>query len=568
MDGARLPLQGASLVPEAWDKLLGNYFDRDELVKATRFGWDLSFSEKPNPRDAGANLPSAMAHSADVDKYVQAELAHGALVGPLPEDTPFKVYASPLGSVPKANSTSTRTITDCSQRGAGINSWISAHFHRGKEWAIHLPTTTHIIECIKRIRLRHPGKRILMFKLDLSRYYRFWLVCPGQSPFLGIKWRGKRYADRAWSFGNRGACLGSQRGSEAIGWIYRTQVPPYPHCQNSGVSCACPGPCEHGDNECKPYVDDLICVAAEDQAFYLFNMLLAVIDQLGLKPSTTPGHLVPPSEVCIGLGIEFDLAKNTVSLPMAKLEDTIRFITIWLEWTVATKRKIKSIAGRLLFCSRVIRSGRLHLNHAFDCEKRANHLDGIIVLDRHFKNDLRWWKESLSDWNGISFLEFSPAGEIAVDASTAGIDGRAAIGAFNFMANQFFKSAVPEESQGWCIADLELLAHVVAARVWGNSWAGLQVVGLTDNEATQKLLSSGRSKIDRRLSMARTFSSLQHRHKFEWVSRHIPGVDNILPDACSRWDKKQDVFWSHCGTLKIVPTEHVLCDNDFVWSNL
>ena len=86
-------------------------------------------------------------------------------------------------------------------------------------------------------------KKILIFKINLSRYYRFFVVCPGQTVFLCVRWKDRVYLDRVFSFGNRGACLASQRASHAIAWAFRTQAPAAPGQTNHGINCRCSGPC-------------------------------------------------------------------------------------------------------------------------------------------------------------------------------------------------------------------------------------------------------------------------------------------------------------------------------------
>ena len=162
MDGLRSSVS-TELIPAAWDTLLKNYFDHDELLNGVRFGMDLSFNGDPSPRNRTTNHPSAMQHMEDIDKYVAKELQFGALVGPLPAHIPFPVFASPLASVPKPKTNSTRTITDCSQGSSGINTWIDAHLHRGKYWQIKLPTGDTIKANIARVRKENPGKKVLLF---------------------------------------------------------------------------------------------------------------------------------------------------------------------------------------------------------------------------------------------------------------------------------------------------------------------------------------------------------------------------------------------------------------------
>ena len=169
MDGLRIPLPRPVFPIQVWKLVLQPYFDGPEITAMLEFGWDYSFLADPTPKDATRNLASALQAPADVDVYIRTELEHGALLGPLDlGDLPFRIFHSPLGTVPKVPVR--RTITDCSQIGAGINQFISAHEHRGQTWKISLPTTATIVDLIKRNRRRYPGQQLTMFKCDYSRY--------------------------------------------------------------------------------------------------------------------------------------------------------------------------------------------------------------------------------------------------------------------------------------------------------------------------------------------------------------------------------------------------------------
>jgi len=352
--------------------------------------------------------------------------------------------------------------------------------------------------------------------------------------------------------------LCAQWTSEALTWVYRTKVPPSPGVENSGISCSCAGPCQCGDNLAYPYVDDVVGVAPAEFASHLFNKMLELMASLQLTPSKTPGHIVPPSEVCVALGFCINLSNNTISIPREKLDTIIALLLLWVGKVLATKREIQSLTGKLLFCSKVITPGRLHLNRMLETQRRANNLDTPVPLNENFQADVLWWLANIRHWNGISLLDHSPSGHVSVDASSNGwFDGGPGVGAFNHKTNQFFKTGVPDEFREWPICDLELLAHILAARIWHNEWRGQEIRGETDNEATHNFLLHGRSRIDRRLVMGRTFSAMEHQWDFRWRSNWLSTHDNKLADYCSRWGsvKAQSSFWSLCASLGISPTE-------------
>ena len=142
MDGLKEPLKFPSFPLDVWEWALRGYFDGDEILRGFRYGWDVSFTGQPEPRDAKWNLQGASLFEKDVQTYIDQELKFGALVGPFNEsEFPFRVYCSPLNTVPKKNSLTRRTVVDCTQLDFGINSYIDAHMHRGKFWKLSLPNS-------------------------------------------------------------------------------------------------------------------------------------------------------------------------------------------------------------------------------------------------------------------------------------------------------------------------------------------------------------------------------------------------------------------------------------------
>ena len=564
MDGARIELSKYRCIdPTEWERLLEGYFDRDELVSGLRFGWDFSLAPDPDPRDAPANLPSATEFPDSVDEYVATELSFGALVGPLPPDLPFRVWRNPLGSVPKVPP-KRRTITDCSQRGAGINSWIRHDWHRGKYVETNLPGTTHICAAIRRTRLRFPAELVLLFKLDYSRFYRQFLNCPSQSPFLCIMWKEEIFLDRCWCFGNRGCCQSSQRFSAAVSWFFRCRVPPAPGVANSGLACRCPHTCLCGDNECCPYIDDSIAIVVESNATWLYNSFIELTKKLTLQLSTTPGHISPPSTTVVALGVEYDTRENRISLPQAKLEALLALLQEWLDRDTATSRELASLVGKLLWAAQVVPPGRLFLGRALALKRQVDAQGGgryapkrPTQLDQDFKLDIRWWFSMVRGWNGRSFLEARHTGDVATDASSHNwYDGGPGLGAFSYVNNQYFATGVPAKFKNWNICDLELLVILIAVRVWGPGWAGYEVDLLTDNESCRHLLLGGKSRDSGRLAMARLIVGEQFRGGFRVSPSRITTEKNTLADALSRLgdNGKWELFHQTVAGYGAVPT--------------
>ena len=565
MDSLRIPLPRPSFPIHAWRLALQGYHDAEEILSFMEYGWDFSFLAPPDPKDATRNLASASIAPQDVDSYIKAELSHGALLGPFHDnDIPFRVYRSPLGTAPKVPVR--RTITDCSQLGLGINQYISAHEHRGKNWKIFLPTTKTIVDLIKRNRKRFPGQQLSMWKADYSRWYRWFCSDPGQAIFFAVRWRNADYIDTCLSFGNRAAAQCAQRVMWAVLWIFRTRINPEPGIPNTGISCDCASHCDCGDITACGYVDDTIGIAPQSIALHQFNAFLELCRNLGLKLSRSAGHISSPATTCIALGLQYDLVANTVSMPTEKLASLLVMLEKWSLRTYATDKEFASLLGRLMHAANVIRSGRLMVNRLLATKRLAASLDRPALVDSSCKADIQWWHTALSSRNGISFLEHDHDVILAMDASGGGWEnGLPGLAGFNFSTNEFWCGPPPEHLLHLDICDLETVCHVVSCHIWGHTWKRMQILGQTDNTISYYLFSNGRARDELRLQMARFVASCQVRFEFVWIPEWISTHVNVLPDAASRFGSKKyrDIFDAECTRRGIVPKRLPLLPEHF-----
>ena len=566
MFSLRIPLPNQTFNLPFWRFALGNYFDKNEILLALEFGWDFDFFQTPTPLDAPKNLASSNIVPAHVDIFFEAELGHGSMLGPFKaEDLPFTIFHSPLGSVEK--DPVYRTITDCSQQGAGINSFIDANLHHGSYWKLSLPSTDSFVAAIKRVREKFPGRPIFMWKADFSRYYRWFLLDPGQVPFFAVKWRGSSYLDRSMAFGNRAAAQFAQRVSWSVLHTFRTKIPPHPGTFNSGLFCSCSGHCRCGDLEGDIYLDDTISVAPDFLADFQFQSFKDLCRSFGLKMSTSKNHVVPPASVCVALGMEFDLEANTVSLPLGKLTKLLNTLQDWLGKSVVTELQLASLCGRLLHAANVVRSGRLLTTRLLAAKRlAASSRSQATVVDDAVRADIKWWITALQCRNGIHFLENSMDVVLAMDASTNGwTNNLPGLGAFNFETGEYWHGPPPQAYLHLRIEDLELLCHVVCCNLWSSQWSSKHVLGKTDNKACYWLLKNGRSREDLRLRMARFVAAKQVEDDFLCYSAWLSTHENKIPDALSRWssEKHRELFWSECSRLGLSPKKIELLDEHF-----
>ena len=85
------------------------------------------------------------------------------------------------------------------------------------------------------------------------------------------------------------------------------------------------------------------------------------------------------------------------------------------------------------------------------------------------------------------------------------------------------------------IAFQELYPVVVAAILWGQYWACKRILFYCDNQAVVHILNKGRSKSPAIMKLMRRLVITAGLHNFSFVAEHVPGVNNAIADALSRF---------------------------------
>ena len=93
--------------------------------------------------------------------------------------------------------------------------------------------------------------------------------------------------------------------------------------------------------------------------------------------------------------------------------------------------------------------------------------------------------------------------------------------------------------KGKNIALLEILAVMVALKIWGKELTGSYFWIHVDNEAVAMVLNSGASRNLALQNVMREIALLAARHQFVIKVRHISGISNRVPDWLSRWHEPE-----------------------------
>ena len=217
-----------------------------------------------------------------------------------------------------------------------------------------------------------------MFKIDLSRYFRQIPLDPGDYSLISYVMGNKIYFDKVLPMGMRSAPYIAQRITNAIAYIHRS-------LQYFLLN----------------YVDDFVGAELQDKIWAAYEALSKLLQNLGVE--TSKDKIVPPTTRLEFLGITFDTKSMTMEVSADKLQEIKQELAGWLSKTVARRREVESLVGKLQFMAKCVRTGRIFLGRL---------IQWIQTMDRRFnyaipmeaRKDIAWWARFIQEVWGITFV--------------------------------------------------------------------------------------------------------------------------------------------------------------------
>ena len=487
-------------------ELLGNYHDK-EVVEWITYGWPTGrLPTLPDPGISMRNHKGAVEHPQALAKYIVKEQGQGAVMGPY-RKIPFqqKVGVSPLSTRPKKDSAERRVILDLSfPVGNSVNDGILKDNYMGLPAKLTFPRVDDFA-----LRIYQLGKGCMMFKVDLSRYFRQLPLDPGDYSLLGYVINGKLYFDKVLPMGMRSAPYIAQRVTNAIAHIIHQL-----------------------EFFLLNYVDDFVGAELKERIWDAYRALTMLLEEL--RVDTSEEKMVPPTTRLEFLGITFDSSQMTMEISQQKMEEINSELRTWLYRTKARRREVESLIGKLQFMAKCVKVGRIFL---------ARLIQWIRGMDRHSeysipmeaKKDITWWGRCAQQFNGISLIwlhKYPVVDNVVVtDACLIGYGGT--------YKEQYFRGRFPEKLKGCNIALLEILAVMCALKLWAKHLEGQYFWIHVDNEAVATVLNTGACRDVALQNVLRGIALLAAKHQFVVKARHISGVSNRIPDWLSRWHEEE-----------------------------
>ena len=79
----------------------------------------------------------------------------------------------------------------------------------------------------------------------------------------------------------------------------------------------------------------------------------------------------------------------------------------------------------------------------------------------------------------------------------------------------------------------------MACVLWGHQWRNKRILFHCDNEATVEIISKGRSKVSSIMRLMRKLTYYSAMQNFVTHAIHIPGKQNNIADAISRFQMRK-----------------------------
>lgn len=316
-------------------------------------------------------------------------------------------------------------------------------------------------------------------------------------------------------------------------------------------------------NKCKfvRYLDDFLFIASSRQdCLRQLSTAIHIFQQFGLvvNPDKTEG----PTQTIIFLGIKICSLTQTLSCTEERINELLSLLHSFLNSPSKSdpnttnhsyfirRRNLESLIGKLSFAAQVLPGARPFLRRMLDCLHSSPNHKSKIRLSAAFYQDVQYWIQHLSSWNGKAKWRDSEPVIIATDASLDGFGfyleslpphisvtslpphlrpGHGFIGVYSPSHSSYHHSS---RDMVWC----ELFAVLAAAHTFASHpiFHNQSFLFRVDNQPDVQIINRQSTKSSRLSLLLRSLSHYSHQYNICISAQHRPGSLNILADFLSR----------------------------------
>lgn len=457
------------------------------------------------------NLLSARQKPDAVAALLQKEIDNNFVLGPF-DKPPFHNYrVSPIGVAVGKYSLKERLILDLSAPRDSIDHESINNLIDKNLCSLTYVTIDDAVRAIL-----DAGRGARMCHVDIKSAFKILSIRPDQWHLFLMKWCDKYYVPTTLVFGCRSSPVIFSEFAKAICYILET---------NYGIA------------RLQNLLDDFLSIDDPDydaeRTMALFTLVFSILG-IPLAEEKSQG----PTTVILYLGLILDSLKLEIRLPEDKLQRIIDYIRHFLALDKCTKRDLLQLLGHMAFSSRAVRPARTFTRHLINMSCTVNRLHETVYIDASCREDLRMWLYFLENWNGVTMF-YEPT-YTTVNDLNASTDSSSTYGFGGYCQNRWFSGkwsdyTLPKlEKESLSMAFRELYPIVVAAMLFGATWAKKRIVFYCDNQSTCYIVNSGRSTCNDIMKLMRTLTYVSCLHNFLVVARFIEGKNNPISDALSR----------------------------------
>lgn len=282
------------------------------------------------------------------------------------------------------------------------------------------------------------------------------------------------------------------------------------------------------------YLDDILLMeATQSGCKQARDKLLARLIYLGFATNLEKSDLVPKQTITF-LGLRLSSTDLTISLPLEKVQSCTQTINKVLRRAAKGRDislwELQSLLGTLQSTSECMLHHRLRLNSVFETLNQARlSSESRTTLQEQAKEDLCWWRDNMSQWNGRCYIPPTPDHVVEVDASDMGIGG-VVVGEPNPLTTHLFLE--PHQH----INCRELFAAVYSLRAFATQagWAKCTVKIRTDNSVAAIYINRVGGRIPALSRLTEQLHKFALTREIRVFAEWIPGKDNTAADRLSR----------------------------------
>jgi hypothetical protein len=239
-----------------------------------------------------------------------------------------------------------------------------------------------------------------------------------------------------------------------------------------------------------------------------------------------------PSQVMEFLGLKINSSSMEFQVPKDKLKsikkDIQQMIQQENQQQLVKLRKLAQVIGKLIAIELAVLPARLRtweLQHCKHCHMHVG-WEGSLLLSKEAIEELIWWDNNMTKWNGRTIILGAPSVEVTSDASKIGWGGvcgnQSAQGLWSSIEKEYGNNLLELLAGGFAVQlfETEVIGHVVK-------------LNMDNTTAVSYINKMGGSKMHLARISLQIWNWCLKRETF-LIAQYLPGVDNITADKLSR----------------------------------